>query len=245
MAYWGEAMTYTHPVWFQQDLNAARAVLQRLAPTPAERAAKAKSDRERAYLQAVEVLYGDGTKDERDFKYADAMAALHQKYPDDVDATAFYAVALLGTSHNGRDTATYMRAAALLEDVFPTHQHHPGVLHYLIHSYDDPVHAPLGMRAARRLWRGRAGRRPRAAHDLAHLHRPGDVGRRHRRERPRARCRQQAPRSDGEIDSALRPLRDLAALRAAAEASQRRGEEDARRLSRRCVRRGVQGRRRL
>src|ERR1700694_2983811 len=149
MAYWGEAMTYTHPVWFQQDLNAARTVLQRLAPTPAERAAKAKSDRERAYLRTVEVLYGDGTKDERDFKYADAMAALAQKYPDDVDATAFYAVALLGTSHNGRDTATYMRAAALLEDVFPTHQHHPGVLHYLIHSYDDPVHAPLGMRAAR------------------------------------------------------------------------------------------------
>jgi tetratricopeptide (TPR) repeat protein len=149
MAYWGEAMTYTHPVWYQQDAAAARAVLQRLGSTPADRAAKAKSDRERAYLQTIEVLYGDGSKDERDFKYADAMAALHQRYPDDVDATSFYALALLGTSHNGRDIATYMRAAALLEDVFPTHQHHPGVLHYLIHSYDDPVHAPLGMRAAR------------------------------------------------------------------------------------------------
>jgi tetratricopeptide (TPR) repeat protein len=149
MAYWGEAMTYTHPVWYQQDADAARVVLQRLGSTPADRAAKAKSDRERAYLQTIEVLYGDGSKDERDFKYADAMAALHQKYPDDVDATAFYALALLGTSHNGRDTATYMRSAALLEEVFPTHQHHPGVLHYLIHSYDDPVHAPLGMRAAR------------------------------------------------------------------------------------------------
>jgi tetratricopeptide (TPR) repeat protein len=149
MAYWGEAMTYTHPVWYQQDLPAARAVLQRLGSSTAERAAKAKSDRERQYLQTVEVLYGDGSKNDRDLAYADAMAALHQRYPDDVDATAFYAVALLGTSHNGRDTATYMRAAALLEDVFPSHQHHPGVLHYLIHSYDDPVHAPLGMRAAR------------------------------------------------------------------------------------------------
>jgi tetratricopeptide (TPR) repeat protein len=143
MAYWGEAMTYTHPVWYQQDADAARAVLQRLGAT------KAKSDREQAYLETVKVLYGDGSKDERDNKYAERMAALHQKYPDDVDATAFYALSLLGTSHNGRDTATYMRAAALLEDVFPTHQHHPGVLHYLIHSYDDPVHAPLGMRAAR------------------------------------------------------------------------------------------------
>src|SRR5438552_4520516 len=149
MAYWGEAMTYTHPIWYQQDLPAARAALRRLGSTRAERAAKAKSDRERAYLGTIEILYGEGSKDERDIKYADAMAALHRRYPDDVDATAFYAVALLGTSHNGRDTATYMRAAALLEDVFPTHQHHPGVLHYLIHSYDDPVHAPLGMRAAR------------------------------------------------------------------------------------------------
>src|ERR1700693_3991869 len=53
MAYWGEAMTYTHPVWYQQDADAARAVLQRLGSTPAEREARAKSDRERAYLQTI------------------------------------------------------------------------------------------------------------------------------------------------------------------------------------------------
>jgi tetratricopeptide (TPR) repeat protein len=144
MAYWGEAMTYTHPVWFQQDAAAARAVLDRLGAT------KAKTERERDYLRAVAVLYGDGTKNERDVKYADAMRGIHERYPDDVDATAFYAVALLGTSHAGRDYATYMRAAALLEEVLPSHPNHPGVLHYLIHCYDDPIHAPLGMRAARR-----------------------------------------------------------------------------------------------
>lgn len=149
MAYWGEAMTYTHPVWMQQDRDAARAALARLGATPEARLAKAKTERERDYLRAVEILYGDGTKEERDFRYADAMAALHQRYPDDVDATAFYALALLGTAHQGRDFAIYMKSAALLEEVFPTHQHHPGVLHYLIHSYDDPIHAPLGMRAAR------------------------------------------------------------------------------------------------
>jgi len=149
MAYWGEAMTYTHPVWFQQDLEAARQVLQRLGPTAAARAERATNERERAWLETIEVLYGDGSKEERDFQYAAAMGALHDRYPDDVDATAFYALSLLGTSHKGRDFAIYMRAAALLEEVFPTHQHHPGVLHYLIHSYDDPVHAPLGMRAAR------------------------------------------------------------------------------------------------
>src|ERR1019366_10035014 len=89
--------------------------------TPAERQAKAKTERERDYLRAVEILYGDGTKDERDFKYADAMRGVHERYPDDVDATAFYALALLGTSHQGRDFATYMRAAALLEEVLPAH----------------------------------------------------------------------------------------------------------------------------
>jgi hypothetical protein len=149
MAYWGEAMTFTHPVWFQQDLAAARAVMTRLGATPEARQAKAPTARERDYLHAVETLYGKGTKEERDFLFSDAMALIHQRYPDDVDATAFYALSLLGTAHHGRDFAIYMRSAALLEEVFPTHQHHPGVLHYLIHSYDDPIHAPLGMRAAR------------------------------------------------------------------------------------------------
>ena len=149
MAYWGEAMTYTHPVWFQQDAAAARAALQRLGATPAERLAKAGTERERDYLRALDVLYGEGEKNVRDFLYADAMKSLHERYPDDVDATAFYALAILGTAHEGRNFATYMRAASLLEEVFPANMHHPGVLHYLIHSYDDPVHAPLGMRAAR------------------------------------------------------------------------------------------------
>lgn len=149
MAYWGEALTYTHPVWFQQDLPAARAVLARLGATPEARLAKAPTERERDYLRAVEVLYGKGTKEERDVLFSDAMANVHQRYPDDVDATAFYALSLLGTAHHGRDFSIYMRSAALLEEVFPTHQRHPGVLHYMIHSYDDPIHAPLGMRAAR------------------------------------------------------------------------------------------------
>ena len=144
MAYWGEAMTYTHPVWFQQDAAAARAVLQHIGTT------NATTERERDYLHAINVLYGEGTKDDRDLKYASAMRGVHERHPDDVDATAFYAVALLGTSHGGRDFAIYMRAAALLEEVLPAHPNHPGVLHYLIHCYDDPIHAPLGMRAARR-----------------------------------------------------------------------------------------------
>lgn len=149
MAYWGEAMAYTHPVWMQQDRAAARAALDRLAPTPEARAARAPTEREKAYLAAVEILYGEGTKEARDFAWSDAMARLHARFPDDVDARAFYALSLLGLAHEGRDVALYMRAAAVLEEAYPANTDHPGVLHYLIHSYDDPDHAPLGLRAAR------------------------------------------------------------------------------------------------
>ena len=168
MAYWGEAMTYNHPVWFEQDLAAARAALAKLGPTPEARAAKAPTPRERDYLAAVEILYGEGTKEARDFRYADAMAALHARYPDDVDATAFDALSLLGTSHGGRDFAIYMKSAALLEEVYPTHMRHPGVLHYMIHSYDDPIHAPLGLRAARR-YGALAPDAPHALHMTSHI----------------------------------------------------------------------------
>jgi tetratricopeptide (TPR) repeat protein len=149
MAYWGEAMTYNHPVWFQQDLAAARAALARLAATPEARLAKAGSAREKEYLRAVEILYGEGSKHERDRRYAQAMEALHAKYPADVDATCLYALALLGTSDAGRHVPTYMRSAALMQEVFEHHPRHPGAAHYLIHSVDDAVHAPLGLRAAR------------------------------------------------------------------------------------------------
>jgi tetratricopeptide (TPR) repeat protein len=149
MAYWGEAMTFNHPVWMQQDLETARATLNKLATTVAERRARAKSDREQAYLNAVEVLYGEGSKEERDFRYEAAMATLAARYPDDVDAAAFYGLSILGTAHAGRDVATYMRAAGVLEQAWMNHRDHPGLVHYLIHSYDDPVHAPLGLRAAR------------------------------------------------------------------------------------------------
>ena len=149
MAYWGEAMTFNHPVWMEQDLKSARAALNRLAPSAPMRRSKARTDREKAYLDAVEILYGEGAKADRDVQYEGAMAKLHARYPDDVDAAAFYALSILGSAHGGRDAATYMRSAAVLEEAWIDHREHPGLVHYLIHSYDDPVHAPLGLRAAR------------------------------------------------------------------------------------------------
>ncbi|HUC52500.1 MAG TPA: hypothetical protein VMR90_00535 [Candidatus Cybelea sp.] len=149
LAYWGEAMTQSHPVWHEEDVQAGREILNRLAPTPEARLAKAPTEREKLYLHSVDVLLGEGTKGERDRGYESVLAEVHRKFPDDVDGAAFYALAILGTAERGRDFPTYMRAAAVLEEVFPQHPRHPGVVHYLIHSYDDSVHAPLGLRAAR------------------------------------------------------------------------------------------------
>lgn len=149
LAYWGEAMTYNHPVWMRQDRDAALKALERLAPGPEERLAKAATEREKDWLRAVEVLYGEGEKEERDLRYEDAMEALVERYPDDMEARAFYALSMLGTAHDGRDFATYVRAAAAVQPVFEANPDHPGAAHYLIHAFDDPVHAPLGLEAAR------------------------------------------------------------------------------------------------
>jgi tetratricopeptide (TPR) repeat protein len=168
MAYWGEAMTFNHPVWMQQNPAAARDVLEKLGASPTERRAKARTDREKEYLAAVEILYGDGSKLERDLHYEQAMATVHEHFPDDVEASAFYGLAILGTAHAGRDTAIYMRAARILEESWLDHREHPGLVHYLIHCYDDPAHAPLGLRAAR-IYARVAPDAPHAQHMTSHI----------------------------------------------------------------------------
>jgi tetratricopeptide (TPR) repeat protein len=160
LAYWGEAMTYNHPLWQQQDADAAREVLGRLAATPMERAMKAPTPRERQYMEAVDILYGTGTKQERDERYMLVMARLQDAFPDDMEARAFHGLSILGSRDGARDFATYMRAAATVQPVFDANPDHPGAAHYLIHSFDDPVHAPLGLPAARRY----ASIAPEAAH---------------------------------------------------------------------------------
>jgi tetratricopeptide (TPR) repeat protein len=168
LAYWGEAMAYNHGLWAEQDPDKARAALSKLAASPADRAAKAGTAREKMYLAAVEALYGPGTKFERDGLYADKMDVLAKAYPDDVEAQAFDALATLGRSHGTRDEANYLKAGAILEKLFPTHQHHPGVVHYMIHSYDDPAHAELGLKAAR-LYDKIAPESPHAQHMTSHI----------------------------------------------------------------------------
>ncbi|UCC25189.1 MAG: hypothetical protein JSU98_15920 [Gemmatimonadales bacterium] len=143
LAYWGEAMTYNHPIWAEQDREAALGVLARYAGTP-------PTEREAMYLRALDALYGgDGSKAERDRAYMLAMRRLHEAHPDDREARAFYALSILGLTNGVRDFANYMRAASVAQPLFLENPHHPGAAHYLIHSFDDPIHAPLGLPAAR------------------------------------------------------------------------------------------------
>lgn len=170
MAYWGEAMTHNHPLWEYQDRNAAQAVLAKLAPTPEERFLKARTGKEALWLMSVEALYGpEGTKEERDFEYLRVLRAFLAREPDDIDIRAFTGLAVLGTSHGGRDIALYMEAAGVLEPGFMTHEQHPGILHYLIHSYDDPIHATLGRRMAER-YAGVAPDAGHAQHMISHIY---------------------------------------------------------------------------
>ncbi|HSG63745.1 MAG TPA: hypothetical protein VLD39_02050, partial [Gammaproteobacteria bacterium] len=148
MAYWGEALTHEHPLWGQYDTDASRAALGKLGATPDARVAKARTEREKAYIDSVNVLFGEGSQQERELRYSAALKEIYERYPEDLDAAALYALSILTTSHGGRDFMLYMRAGAITEDILRKHPRHPGALHYNIHSFDDPTHAPLGLNAA-------------------------------------------------------------------------------------------------
>ena len=175
MAYWGEAMTHHHSLWRVQHLEDARAVLKRLGATHENRAKKASTQRERDYLRAVEVLFGmtDQTRGldklERDIHYRNEMKRVHEAHPNDLEARAFYGLSILGVGSVKREYATYIKAAAMLTPVWDANHSHPGAAHYLIHSYDDPVHAILGLPMARAYEKIAAGA-AHAQHMTSHIY---------------------------------------------------------------------------
>jgi tetratricopeptide (TPR) repeat protein len=148
LAYWGEAMTHNHPIWMRQDKEKALAALAKFASTPEERQARGPTELARDLFAAVDILYGDCTKEACDDLYEAYMAELYQKYPDNVEIAAFYALSIMGTAHEGRAFDIYMRSAAITQRFIHQYPRHPGIAHYLIHATDDPIHAPLGLDAA-------------------------------------------------------------------------------------------------
>jgi len=151
MAYWGEAMTYTHPVWNQQDMEAGRAALAKLGPDPQTRAAKAPTEREKEFLHSVETLYGEGDKHARDLALLAEMEAMTKKYPQDDEVQLFLALALLGADEGKRDLPRFLRAAEISRAVYRHNPKHPGAAHYWIHGMDDPQHASGALEAANSL----------------------------------------------------------------------------------------------
>jgi tetratricopeptide (TPR) repeat protein len=144
MAYWGAAMTYTHPLWAQQEIEPARQALAQIKDT------SKLTPRERDFIAAAHVLYGTGDKLQRDLAYAAAMEKMYRRYPDDLESAAFYSLSLLGTLRPGdKGFQRQMKAGAIALEVYQKNPQHPGAAHYVIHSFDDPEHAILALPAAR------------------------------------------------------------------------------------------------
>jgi len=168
MAYWGAAMTYNHPFWDppSQDDEAAGWALVEKGLSASEASA-----REKLYLAAVAALYKDAgteSKTARDQNYRDAMAAIYAKYPDD-ETALFYGLSILGAIPEGSHGFEQQeKAAKLFEAVYSRHPDHPGALHYLIHVYDDPLHAQQGLKEAR-AYAQAAAAVPHALHMPSHI----------------------------------------------------------------------------
>jgi hypothetical protein len=152
MAYWGETLCYNHPLQAEQDNKNPRAILARLGPNTEARLAKAPTPREKGFLAAVEALWAEGPDwRARRVAYKDAMERLHQQFPNDDEVATFYSLALLSAARATNDDTfrPEVRAGAIAVDVFRRNPKHPGAVHYIIHAFDDPVHAPLALDAAR------------------------------------------------------------------------------------------------
>ncbi|MFO7696064.1 MAG: hypothetical protein R6X16_02775, partial [Anaerolineae bacterium] len=170
MAYWGHALALLdNPfIWppRAKSLSEGRAMIDRaLDVTPG-------TQREADYIAALESFYRDHEQVDhrtRAETYVRAMGELAQRYPDDVEASVLYALALSATFDPADKTyARQLEAAAILEPLFEQYPEHPGVAHYLIHSYDYPAIADLGLPAAQR-YAQVAESAPHALHMPSHI----------------------------------------------------------------------------
>lgn len=169
MGHWGIAMSVWYPLW--QPPSEAMLKKGGDAVTQAK-AVGGKTDREQQYIAAIEVFYKDAEKLDhrtRALAYEKAMEQLYNRYPEDREAAVFYALALNATaSPTDKTYANQLKATTILEKVFEEQPEHPGVAHYLIHSYDYPPLAERGLDAARRYARI-APSAPHALHMPSHI----------------------------------------------------------------------------
>ncbi|WP_263358346.1 tetratricopeptide repeat protein [Acidicapsa ligni] len=160
MAQWGLAMSEWRPFWDGMPIERRKAGIVEIDKAMG---LNARTDRERRYISALrDYLHADPSQDEKALRrYDDAMLALHTAYPDDIEATAFYGLAL-AASGDAR------KALDVLEPAFQAHPDHPGLAHYIIHTTDSPQLAAEGLAAAKEY----AAIAPSSAHAL---HMPGHI----------------------------------------------------------------------
>jgi tetratricopeptide (TPR) repeat protein len=138
-------MAHNHPLWAEQDTEAARKVIAKIHDT------ESLTPKERAFVNAVKILYGAGDKLSRDVAYSAAMGTMYRQYPDDLEVATLYALSLLGTVRSqDKGFRRQMQAGAIALDVYQKNPNHPGAAHFIIHAFDDPEHAILALPAARR-----------------------------------------------------------------------------------------------
>jgi tetratricopeptide (TPR) repeat protein len=170
MAHWGIAMSLWHQLWNQPDEKVIARGLDEVHA--AKRQAQKARPRENAYIAAIAAFYSDSERLDhaaRAKAYSDAMKKVYDTYPDDHEAATFYALSLLASeAHNDETFANRKAAATILEKLFATEPEHPGVAHYLIHAYDKPQLAQLGIPAARR-YAQVAPAAPHALHMPSHI----------------------------------------------------------------------------
>ena len=120
LAYWGESLSYNHPLNSQMDFKEPRAVLARLGPDRASRVAKAPTDREKGFMNAVEDLWGEGDSRQRRIAYMNAMERLFTQFPNDDEVKTFYALSILSAASAVDDRTSRMnvKAGTLAMDVF-------------------------------------------------------------------------------------------------------------------------------
>src|SRR5580658_7205455 len=170
MAHWGIAMSLWHQLWNQPDSKVIQRGLDEVHE--AKQTDGPTTPREQAYITAISAFYSNSKKlkhDARAQAYSDAMKKVYETYPDDHEAAVFYALSLLASEpHEDATFANRKQAAAILEKLFATEPDHPGVAHYLIHAYDKPQLAELGLPAARR-YAQVAPAAPHALHMPSHI----------------------------------------------------------------------------
>jgi tetratricopeptide (TPR) repeat protein len=169
IAQWGIALaTWGNPF---AGLRSQKTLEDGLAAAEAAQAIGAKTDREREYIAAVALLYKDADKLDhraRTLAYEKAMEQIYTKYPKDLEAAAFYALSVDQTAlPTDKSYANQLKAAAILEKLYKIEPDHPGVTHYLIHSYDVPALAPRALPYARK-YANLAPDAPHALHMPAH-----------------------------------------------------------------------------